>query len=322
MDLYFMTRGLLYLFLPMFGIPGNCTVIWAFLRALHQEGSLLPADAIVLHLACANLLVVGVRCVFETLANFQVFNVFNDTGCKSIYFMYRTSRGLSIWLTFTLSTYQCLSIAPPGSVWVTIRSLFGRYLWVIFLVLWVINVSVSGPTAAFAVAAKNDSKLMENSINIQFCFIGFPSAYAKDANGAAQLVRDVIPMSLMTTASFIILVFLYRHSQQVKGLRSSVGSGGGGGASAERRAAFTVVALVTLYVLMYGVDNGLWVYTLSVRQTLASPLSSDLRIFFSSLFAAISPIIIITTNTKVKKQLQFGREEKASPGPNTNLSKV
>ncbi|KAL6464229.1 hypothetical protein MHYP_G00265460 [Metynnis hypsauchen] len=324
MDAEFLTRGLLYLSLAVFGVPGNCAVISAFLLALHRKGHLLPADAIVLHLASTNLLVVGVRCVLETLATFHIANVFNDAGCKGVIFVYRTSRALSIWLTFVLSGYQCLSIAPPGSRWATARSLFAQYLWVVFLAVWVINVSISGPSAVFSVGAKNDTKLMENSINVQFCFVSFPSAYAKDANGAAQTVRDVVPMSLMTTASFIILVFLYRHSRQVKGLRSGAGGGGGGGgggASAERRAAITVVTLVTLYVLMYGVDNGLWVYTLTVKQTLSSALLSDLRIFFSSLFAAISPVVIIVSNKKVKKHLQCGGEEKAA-GPETTVSTV
>ncbi|KAL7843782.1 hypothetical protein AOLI_G00252940 [Acnodon oligacanthus] len=322
MDAEFLARGLLYLSLAVFGVPGNCAVISAFLLALHREGRLLPADAIVLHLASTNLLVVGVRCVLETLATFRIANVFDDAGCKGVIFVYRTSRALSIWLTFVLSGYQCLSIAPPGSRWATARSLFAQYLWVVFLAVWVINVSISGPSAVFSVGAKNDTKLMENSINVQFCFVSFPSAYTKDANGAAQTVRDVVPMSLMTTASFIILIFLYRHSRQVKGLRSGAGGGAGGGASAERRAAITVVTLVTLYVLMYGVDNGLWVYTLTVRQTLSSALLSDLRIFFSSLFAAISPIIIIVSNKKVKKHLQCGGEEKAAAGPETTLSTV
>lgn len=229
----------------------------------------------------------------------------------------RTSRALSIWLTFVLSAYQCLSIAPPGSFWANARSLFAQFLWVIFLAVWVVNVSISSPSAIFSVGAKNDTKVMENSINVQFCFVSFPSTYAKDANGSAQMVRDVVPMSLMTTASFIILIFLYRHSRQVKGLRSGAG---GGGASAEQRAAVTVVTLVTLYVLMYGVDNGLWVYTLTVKQTLSSALVSDLRIFFSSLFAAISPVVIIVSNKKVKNQLQCSRDEKVPPKPETTFS--
>ncbi|XP_066527843.1 olfactory receptor class A related 2 [Hoplias malabaricus] len=320
MDGETLTRGLLYLSLAVLGIPGNTLMILAFLLMLHRESRLLPADAIILHLSVANLSVVGVRCVLETLATFRLVNVFNNAGCKGVIFVYRTSRALSIWLTFVLSTYQCLSIAPPGSFWSSVRSLFGRYLWVVFLMVWIINISVSVPAALFSVGVKNDSKLMENSINVQFCLVSFPSAYVKDVNGAAQTVRDVVPMTMMTTASLIILVFLYRHSRQVRGLRGTGSQGGG--ASAERRAAVTVVTLVLLYLLMYGVDNGLWVYTLSVKQTLSSALVSDLRIFFSSLFAAISPIVIIGSNKKLKKQLRGEREEKPPPAPETTLSTV
>ncbi|XP_062842203.1 olfactory receptor class A-like protein 1 [Trichomycterus rosablanca] len=322
MESELLTRGLLYLSLAVAGIPGNTAVIYAFLSALHHERRLLPADAIVLHLALANLLVVAVRCVLEVLATFRIANVFNDAGCKGVIFVYRTSRSLSIWLTFVLSAYQCLSITPPGSRWAAARETFGRLLWAIFLAVWIINISVSSPSIVFSEGAKNDSKLLQNSINVQFCFVNFPSTYVKDANGAAQTVRDVVPMALMTAASLVILVFLYRHSRQVKGLRGGSGGGRGGaaGASAERRAAVTVVTLVTVYVVLYGVDNGLWVYTIMVRQTMSSALISDLRIFFSSLYAATSPAIIIMSNKKVKRNLRWGREERAAPASETGTS--
>ncbi|XP_051549294.1 olfactory receptor class A-like protein 1 [Myxocyprinus asiaticus] len=301
----FWTRGMLFLSLTVVGVPGNGAVIFAFLLVAYHEGHLLPADAIVLHLASANLMVVAVRCLLEVFATFEIYNVFDNTGCKAVIFIYRTSRSLSIWLTFVLSTYQCLSITPPGSCWATARALVAQYLGVIFLALWVINTSMSVAPLMFAVGASNNSKLIQNGINLEFCFLSFPSRLSRDANGAAQVGRDVVPMTLMTTASLIILVFLYRHSHQVKGIR-----GGRQGQSAERRAAITVVTLVMLYVLFYGVDNGLWVYTLTVPQTLGSSLISDLRIFFSSLYAAISPIIIIISNKKVNKQLKFGKEQK------------
>lgn len=310
MDSELLTRGLLYLSLAVAGIPGNIAVTYAFLMALHQERRLLTADAIVLHLALANLLVVAGRCVLEVFATFEIVNVFDDTGCKSVIFVYRTARSLSIWLTFVLSAYQSLSISPPGSHWATARDLFSRFLWLIFLFVWIVNISISSPSVVFAMGAKNNSILLQNSINVQFCFVNFPSVSVKDANGAVQTVRDVVPMTLMTTASLIILIFLYKHSRQVRAIRG--GGGGGGGGSAERRAAITVVMLVTLYVVMYGVDNGLWVYTLIVKQTMSSALISDLRIFFSSLYAAMSPIVIIVTNKKVNKHLRCGSEEKTT----------
>lgn len=310
MDSELLSRGLLYLSLAVAGIPGNIAVIFAFLRALHQERRLLTADTIVLHLALANLLVVAVRCVLEVFATFQIVNVFDDNGCKGVIFVYRTARSLSIWLTFVLSTYQSLSIAPPGSWWATARKLFSQFLWLIFLFVWIINISISSPSIIFAGGAKNNSKLLQNSINVQFCFVNFHSLSVKEANGVVQTVRDVVPMMLMTTTSLIILVFLYKHSRQVRTIRGRGGGGEGGGGSAERRAAITVVALVTLYIVLYGVDNGLWVYTIMVKQTLSSALISDLRIFFSSLYAALSPVVIIVSNKKVNKHLRCSSKEK------------
>lgn len=310
-------RGMLYLSLTVVGVPGNTAVILAFLLLLYHESRLLPADIIVLHLACANLLVVGVRCLLETLASFQVADIFGDVGCKAVIFVYRTSRSLSIWLTFILSAYQCLSIAPPGSRWTSVRIVLAQYLGFVFLVLWLINTCMSSAAILFSFGTKNISSPTQNGINVQFCHVQFPSKLSKEANGAAQVGRDVVPMALMTLASLIILIFLYKHSKQVKGLR-----GGGGSAGAEQRAAKAVVALVTLYVVLYGVDNGLWVYTLTVRKTMRSSLISDLRIFFSSLYAALSPVVIITSNRKVNGRLRCAMQEKPIKEQATSVSTI
>ncbi|XP_024915927.1 olfactory receptor class A related 2 [Cynoglossus semilaevis] len=321
-------RGMLYLSLTVVGVPGNSAVILAFLLLLHKENRLLPADAIVLHLACANLLVVAVRCLLETLASFHLPAIFDDVGCKSIIFVYRTSRSLSIWLTFVLSAYQCLSIAPPGSRWASAHRLMGQYLWIVFLVIWLINTTMSSASVVFSASRQLNSSSVQHGINVQFCYVNFPSKESKEANGSAQVGRDVVPMALMALASLIILVFLYKHSQQVKGMRSSSGGGGGGrgggegggGSGAEQRAAKAVVALVTLYVVLYGIDNGLWVYTLTVKKTMTTSLISDLRIFFSSLYAALSPVVIIASNRKVNQRLKCAVQEKHVQERATSLS--
>ncbi|XP_074525068.1 olfactory receptor class A related 2 [Halichoeres trimaculatus] len=299
-------RGMLYMSLTVVGVPGNSAVILAFLLLLYKENTLLPADVIVLHLACVNFLVVGIRCLLETIASFHLASIFGDLSCKAVIFIYRTSRSLSIWLTFVLSAYQCLCIAPPGSRWASIRAVVSHYLCFVFLLLWLINTCMTSAAILFAFGSQKNSSLISHGINVQFCYVHFPSKLSKQANGAAQVGRDVVPMTLMTVASVIILIFLYKHSKQVKGLRSSSSSEGGGGVSggSERRAAKAVVALVTLYVVLYGMDNGLWVYTLTVRQTMTTSLISDLRIFFGSLYAALSPIVIIATNRKVNRALR------------------
>lgn len=300
-------RGILYLSLTVVGTPGNICVILAYLILLYQENRLLPADVIILHLSCVNLLVVVLRCLLEFLASFRLAMIFGDVGCKSVIFVYRTSRSLSIWVTCILSAYQCLCIAPPGSQWTALRIVVANYLFYVFFFLWLLTTCMSSAAILFSFGTQNGTNLINHSVNVQFCYVHFPSKMSRDANGAAQVGRDVVPMTLMTLASLIILVFLYKNSQQVKGLRSS--SDGGSG-RAERRAAKAVVTLVTLYVLLYGVDNGLWVYTLTVRETMTSSLISDLRVFFSSLYAALSPIVIIISNRKVNSILRCAEQEK------------
>lgn len=310
-------RGMLYLSLTVVGVPGNAAVIVAFLLLIYEDNRLLAADAIVLHLACANLLVVLVRCLLETLASFGLADVFGDTGCKAVIFIYRTSRALSIWLTFLLSAYQCLSIAPPGSRWASARAIVAQNLAFVFIFLWVLNTSMSSAAILFSFGTKNNSSQTHNAVNVEFCHVNFPSRASKEVNGAAQVGRDVVPMALMTVASVIILVFLYKHRQQVKGLRSGAGGGSGG---AEQRAAKVVVVLVTMYVILYGVDNGLWVYTLTVKKTLSSSFISDLRIFFASLYSALSPLIIIVSNRKVNNRLRWVSQEKSVQESTVHLS--
>lgn len=311
-------RGILYLSLTILGAPGNTCVILAYLILLYQENRLLPADVIILHLACANLLVVVVRCLLEFLASFHLAIIFGDVGCKSVIFVYRTSRSLSIWLTFILSAYQCMCIAPLGSQLTALRIVVARYLLYVFFFLWVLTTCMSSAAILFSFGTQNGTNLINNSVNVQFCYVHFPSKLSKDANGAAQVGRDVVPMTLMTLASFIILAFLYKNSQQVKGLRSSSSDVG----RAEKRAAKAVVTLVSLYVLLYGVDNGLWVYTLTMRETMSSSLISDLRIFFSSLYAALSPIIIIISNRKVNSILRCAVQEKHVQEKSTSVCSV
>uniref|UniRef100_A0A3P9M4X4 Vomeronasal type-1 receptor n=1 Tax=Oryzias latipes TaxID=8090 RepID=A0A3P9M4X4_ORYLA len=192
-------RGL-YASLTIVGVPGNILVIVAFLLLSYEENRLLAAEAIVLHLTCANLLVVVVRCLTETLASFHVVNVFGDAGCKGVIFIYRTSRALSIWLTFLLSTYQCLSISPPGSYWASVRVLLAQNLVFVFLFLWVLNTTMSSGAILFSLSSKNDSNL------------------SKEIFGAVQVSRDVVPMALMTLTSVIILVLLYQHNQHMNDL--------------------------------------------------------------------------------------------------------
>ncbi|XP_051891024.1 olfactory receptor class A-like protein 1 [Pristis pectinata] len=303
-------KGTLYLLLTVIGIPGNLAIVASFIHIAYCEHKLLPADTIVYNLATVNLLVVLVRCIPETTAAFGLKQLFDDNGCKIVIFMYRSSRSLSIWLTFLLSGFQCISLTPVTSTWTKVKRQAAKCLSVALVFLWLLNMSLSTPAVLFSISSANNSTGKQFAVNLEYCFVKFPSRAVKLANGAVQTSRDVIPIVLMVLASGYILLILYRHKQQVKGIRNSNKDNG---STIETRAAKAVVTLVTLYVLFFGVDSILWVYTLTVAKTMQTSLISDLRVFFSSLYASISPIVIIISNRKVHNKLKCA---KANPDAN------
>lgn len=146
------SEELVYLSLTVVGVQGNTAVNLAFLLLLYQENQFLPADAIILHLACVNMPVAGVRCLLETLASFRMAIIFRYFRCKAVIFVYRTSRSLSVWLTFGLSAYQRLSVALSGSHWASIRTLAAHYLGFVFLFLWLLNTCTSSAETLFSFA--------------------------------------------------------------------------------------------------------------------------------------------------------------------------
>uniref|UniRef100_UPI00398E58A1 olfactory receptor class A related 2 n=1 Tax=Pristiophorus japonicus TaxID=55135 RepID=UPI00398E58A1 len=294
-------KGTFYLLLTMIGIPGNLTIIASFIHIAYCDHKLLPADTIVSNLAIVNLLVVLVRCIPETTAAFGRKQLFDDYGCKIIIFIYRTTRSLSIWLTFLLSGFQCITLAPVTSKWSIVKRQAAKYLDVVLAILWLLNMSLSTPAVLFSISSTNNSTNKKFAVNLEYCFVKFPSQTVKLANGALQTSRDVIPIVLMVVTSAYILLVLYKHRQQVKGIRSSNKNQG---STIETRAAKAVVTLVTLYVLFFGVDSILWIYTLTVAKTMQTSLISDLRVFFSSLYASVSPIVIIISNRKVHSKFK------------------
>ncbi|XP_048408866.1 olfactory receptor class A-like protein 1 [Stegostoma tigrinum] len=300
-------KGTLYLLLTVIGIPGNVTIIASFIHVAYYDHKLLAADTIVSNLATVNLLVALVRCIPETTAAFGLKQLFDDNGCKIVIFIYRTTRSLSIWLTCLLSAFQCISLTPVTSTWSTVKRHVQKYLGPVLVFLWLLNMSLSTPAILFSISSANNRTGNKHAVNLEYCFVRFPSQAIKLANGALQTSRDFIPIVLMILASAYILLVLYRHRQQVKEIRDSSKNQR---STMETRASKAVVTLVTLYVLFFGIDNILWIYTLTVTRTMQTSLISDLRVFFSSLYASVSPIVIIISNRKVHNKLKCRKIKK------------
>uniref|UniRef100_A0A8C4SVP9 Vomeronasal type-1 receptor n=1 Tax=Erpetoichthys calabaricus TaxID=27687 RepID=A0A8C4SVP9_ERPCA len=274
-----------FLVLTVISIPANLAVCSAFLCSFLAEGKLMTADIILCHLALVNLLVAFVRSIPQTLAAFGYQNLFDDLGCKLSLLCFRILRGLSISLTCLLSTYQAVLIAPASSklLLALLKLKLPQYLLLLLFLLYLFCGVTSVNPIIFTVAYLINNTIPPYTFNLEFCFTPYPDYPTFIGQGFTNFLRDFIFIVLMAVMSAYILILLYRHSQKVKHIRSS--DRGHSGARAETRASQVVVTLVILYVIFFGVDNAIWLYSLSTVRV--AVLLSDIRIFFATLYTSV-----------------------------------
>ncbi|XP_071756054.2 olfactory receptor class A-like protein 1 [Centroberyx gerrardi] len=294
MDLCVTIKGVSFLLQTGLGILGNTVVLMAYAHIVYTEHRLLPVDMILCHLAFANLMLLLTRCVPQTMTVFGLRELLDDAGCKVVIYSYRIGRALSVCITCMLSVFQAVTIAPAGPRLSRLKATLSSLVLPTFAALWLLNMAICIAAPFFSIAPRNGT-VPAFTLNLGFCHVDFRDNLSYVINGVAVSVRDFAFVGLMLGSSGYILLLLHRHSRQVRGIRRSQGGG------AETRAAKTVVTLVVLYVVFFGIDNVIWIYMLTVAKV--SPVVADMRVFFSSCYAALSPYFIISSNKKVKAKI-------------------
>ncbi|XP_023696308.2 olfactory receptor class A-like protein 1 [Paramormyrops kingsleyae] len=298
MDLCLTIKGVSFLLQAGLGILGNLVVLLAYIHVALAKGSLQPVDLIMGHLAFANLMLLLTRCVPQTMTVFGLHNLLDDPGCKVVIYIYRITRALSVCVTCMLSAFQAATIAPASPRWSALKTRLPRLILPASAGLWLLNMIVCMAAPLFSIAPRNGT-VPPFTLNLGFCHVNFRDNLSYVVNGVAISVRDFLFVGLMLWSSGYILLLLHRHSRQVRSIRSS--SRRTQGDTAETRAAKTVVSLVTLYAIFFGIDNVIWLYMLSVPQV--PIVIADMRVFFSSCYASFSPLLIINSTKKIKAKL-------------------
>ncbi|XP_022046865.2 olfactory receptor class A-like protein 1 [Acanthochromis polyacanthus] len=299
MDLCLTIKGVSFLLQTGLGILGNTVVLLAYAHIIYTEPKLLPVDMILCHLAFANLMLLLTRCIPQTMTVFGLKDLLNDPGCKVVIYAYRIGRALSVCITCMLSVFQAVTIAPAGPHLSRLKPALPSLVLPTFAGLWLLNMAVCIAAPFFSMAPRNGT-VPAFTLNLGFCHVDFRDSLSYVINGVAVSGRDFAFVALMVGSSGYILLLLHRHSHQVRGIRRSQGG-------AETRAAKTVVTLVVLYVVFFGIDNVIWIYMLTVPKV--SPVVADMRVFFSSCYASLSPYFIISSNKKVKAKIVCAAEQ-------------
>ncbi|XP_039605941.1 olfactory receptor class A-like protein 1 [Polypterus senegalus] len=289
-----------FLTLIIISIPANLAVVGAFLYSFLTEGKPMTTDIILCHLAFVNLMVAFVRSIPQTLTALGYQNLFDDIGCKMSIFSFRIFRGLSISLTCLLSTYQAVLLAPMSSKFSILKYKIPQYLLQIFLCFYMFSSATSVHPILYAVSKLVNNTIPPYTFNLDYCFVKYSDYSSYVGIGLSNFLKDLVFIILMTITSVYILVLLYLHSKRVKNIRSS---DRGQSSRAETKASRAVVTLVILYVVFFGVDNVIWLYSITILRV--PQVLTDVRVFFSSLFTSVCPIVIAITNPKVKSKMKM-----------------
>ncbi|XP_051780791.1 olfactory receptor class A-like protein 1 [Erpetoichthys calabaricus] len=308
MDTRAIVKATGFLVLTVISIPSNLLIFFTFLHIRLTEGKLMPADIILCQLSLANLMLAFSRSFPQMLTAFGCKNLFDDIGCKLVIFFFRVSRSLSINLTCLLSTYQAVLLSPATSRLDSLKMRIPKYLQLIFVCLCVFSMLTSVHPIIFCSSRLINNTVPPYTFNYEYCFVTYPDSMTFISIGLSLFFKDFAFIVMMVIMSCYILLLLYQHSKKVKILRCSDQRHSGN--RAETKASRAVVTLVILYFLIFGVDNAIWLYSLSTVRVL--PIISDIRVFFSVLYTSVCPVVVIITNPRVKVKLKEGQPKRSS----------
>ncbi|KAM4048599.1 olfactory receptor class A-like protein 1 [Anomaloglossus baeobatrachus] len=296
-----------FLLLLIIGIPGNVFVCLQFTYVRIIERKLLPTNIIMAILSFFNFFVLFSRIIPQSLNALGVENLLNDTECKLVIYTYRVSRAMSICITCLLSCHQCILIAPMKHVWMYLKQKVTQRSMVVILAFWIINLCTYPFFILNAYARKNGTTSVY-TLHLVYCKADFLNYQSYIMNGMFYEVRDFVFVVTMILSSSYMVCILFYHGRSMRRMMTMNTS--------QRRvvhykASSAVIALVALYVALFGLDNSLWIYTLTLSDV--SPDMNDTRIFLASSYAALSPILIIITNPKLQRNWLFLHRQKPYP---------
>uniref|UniRef100_A0A8C5YSG4 Vomeronasal type-1 receptor n=1 Tax=Marmota marmota marmota TaxID=9994 RepID=A0A8C5YSG4_MARMA len=201
--------------------------------------------------------------------------LWGDITCKSVAYLYRLMRGLSISATCLLSVLQALTLSPRSSCLAKFKPKSPQDRMRSLLFLWVFYMSLS---AHFSISAVDNSTVTSQAL------IFFSDSCT------------ILSMRLMALSTGYMVTLLHKHKRQCQQLH---GTSLSPKASPEQRATRAILVLMGFFVLMYCLDC-----IVSSSRTMWNnyPVCFSVQIMVSKGYATISSLVFICT---VKQNVAF-----------------
>ncbi|XP_021021275.1 vomeronasal type-1 receptor 90-like [Mus caroli] len=226
----------------------------------------------------------------------------NDVKCKTVFYINRVMRGLSICITCLLSVFQAVTISPNTSLFAKFKQKLKTYMMYAFFYLWSFNVLFSSRWFFYVAGFTNISETHQMKVS-KSCFLYPVNHIIRGLMLTVAMSRDVFLVGVMMTTSTYMVIILFRHQKQCKHLHSIRHLR----ASPEKRATQMILILVVFFVVMYWVDFIisftsilLWVY---------DPVVLTVQMFVMNIYPIITPVVQISSDKRIINVLKNFRSE-------------
>ncbi|KAM5236266.1 vomeronasal type-1 receptor 4-like [Ctenodactylus gundi] len=269
------------------GTLSNASLLFFYLLSELSGKTLTPKDLILKHLTLANSLAIISRGIPQTMAEFGLTYFLGDLGCKLVFYVYRVSRGVSLYATCLLSCFQAATISASNSRWGKIKSRVTRCLGPSCLLSWLMNLLLN-IMVPLRVMGPRHGRNITGGLNFGYCsgFLVTPLFVV------LLCCSDGLCLGLMAWASGSMANVLCRHTRRVQYIQGAQKSPR---VLTEARATRTILILVSTFVTLYSVSSFLVLYVALFAQP--SPWLINVLALVETCFPTFCPLVLTNSNT-------------------------
>uniref|UniRef100_F6PW67 Vomeronasal type-1 receptor n=1 Tax=Ornithorhynchus anatinus TaxID=9258 RepID=F6PW67_ORNAN len=276
------------------GISVNVFLLLFYIHMASTSHRPSSSEMIPTQLALANIIILLSRGIPVTASAWGLRNFLDDVGCKILMYLYRMSRGLTICTTCLQIVFQAVTIIPGTSWWAEVKAKLPKCIIPLCILSWVLNMLIGIDILIYVTGPQNSSSV-RITLDLTYCSKVSSSAAINLVIAVVLPPWDLSFVGLMSVASGYMVFVLHRHHRQVRHLHEP---GRSPRVLPEVRAAKRVIALVTLYILLYGRQSIMLSVILNIQKK--SPLLVSSHLLMAFAFAVISPFLMIHSDRRMR----------------------
>ncbi|KAM5298361.1 LOW QUALITY PROTEIN: putative vomeronasal receptor-like protein 4 [Ctenodactylus gundi] len=279
-------QRIIFLFVTGPGIMGNIIIFVRHVCAFLMGPVKKPIDFIIIQLALSNSIIICSTGIGNIATIFYIRNLLDKVGCKTVIYLGRVARGLSICTTCLLSMVQAITICPKSTKW-KFKPCTAWQILQCFLFFWIFNLLISSNLLYYITAVSRVNR-SEIGKYVGHCYMLPSKLVVGWLFLSLTALRDVIFQSLMGWSSGYMAFCLYEHHKCVFYMHSTRFTHS---FNPEIRATQSILILMTCFLFFYWEDFIFSFY-------LGSTVTHDSIVLYTKIvlavgYAVLSPFVLM-----------------------------